>query len=159
MTHLTNPAFRRPLLLAVLLLPLAGCDQAAKGENPGLATATMQIGSKAFTLEVADSQKTRTYGLMRRDSLPADRGMIFVFEREAPLGFWMKNTRIPLDILYLDAAGRIVSIKQMKPFDEKHVPSDGPAQYAIELNKGTAEAVGVKAGMTLKLPEGLKAKD
>jgi uncharacterized membrane protein (UPF0127 family) len=96
---------------------------------------------------------------MRRDTMPADHGMLFVFNREAPLSCWMKNTRIPLDIIYLDAAGRVVSVKQMKAFDLNSTPSDSPAQYAIELNKGAAESAGVKAGMTLKLPGGLKAKD
>jgi uncharacterized membrane protein (UPF0127 family) len=85
--------------------------------------------------------------------------MIFVFPREAELGFYMKNTRIPLDIVYVNAAGRVVSVKQMKPYDTKTTPSDGDAQYAIELNEGAAQKAGVKAGMTLQMPEGLKSKD
>src|SRR5204862_1989429 len=111
------------------------------------------------TLEVADSEATRRKGLMQRDSMPDDHGMIFVFNREAPLSFWMLNTRFPLDIVYLDSAGKVVSVKQMKPYDKTGVPSDGDAQYAIELNAGTAARVGVKAGGTLTLPTGLKAKD
>jgi len=85
--------------------------------------------------------------------------MIFVFDHEEPLGFWMKNTRIPLDIIYIDSTGRVVSVKQMKAFDTSSTPSDGPVQYAIELNQGAATAAGVKAGMSLRLPDGLKAKD
>jgi uncharacterized membrane protein (UPF0127 family) len=146
-----------PLLLALLLL--VGCDHGSGSTAGGLPTTRMTIGSKTFTLEIADTQDTRTYGLMRRDSMPDDHGMIFVFNQEAPLGFWMKNTRIPLDIIYLNAAGQVVSVKQMKAYDQSSVPSDGPAQYAIELNKGAATAAGAKAGMTLKLPEGLKSKD
>jgi uncharacterized membrane protein (UPF0127 family) len=119
----------------------------------------MQIGAKPFTLEIADTDELRQKGLMRRDSMPKDQGMIFVFLDEAPRSFWMKNTRIPLDIIYLDARGRIVSIKQMKPFDLTGTPSDGPAQYAIELNEGTASKLGIKPGDTLDLPKGLKAKD
>jgi uncharacterized membrane protein (UPF0127 family) len=118
----------------------------------------MRLGNKPFTLEVADTPATVQYGLMRRDSMPADHGMIFVFADEAERGFWMKNTRIPLDIVYVAADGKIVSIKQMKPYDERTTPSDGPAQYAIELNKGAAESVGLKPGMALQLPPGLKFK-
>jgi uncharacterized protein len=154
--------FRRPAAAAALvaIFFLSGCDNNNKGTAAsGLATTRMQIGSKTFTLEIADREETRGYGLMRRDLMPSDHGMIFVFKQEAPLGFYMKNTRIPLDIIYVDAGGRVVSVKQMKPYDPSNVPSDGPAQYAIELNKGAAEAAGVKAGMTLKLPEGLQAKD
>jgi uncharacterized membrane protein (UPF0127 family) len=143
-----------PIALTALLL-LTGCNQKPAGD---LATVNMQLGNKNFTLEVADQTDSRTYGLMRRDSMPEDHGMIFVFKDEEKLGFWMKNTRIPLDIIYINAAGQVVSVKQMKPYDLSTVPSDGPAKYAIELNKGAAEAAGVKAGMTLKLPD-VKAKD
>ena len=78
--------------------------------------------------------------------MPADHGMIFVFRDESPRAFWMKNTLIPLDILYLDATGRVVSVKQMKPHDLTRVPSDGPAMYAIELNAGRRRAGGREGG-------------
>jgi uncharacterized membrane protein (UPF0127 family) len=149
-------ATARLTVFAALLLLLAGCDQQP---SSGLPTVPMQIGSKTFTLEVADRTDSRTTGLMRRDSMPADHGMIFVFGEEEPRGFWMKNTRIPLDIIYLDAKGKVVSVKQMKPFDLNTTPSDGPVQYAIELNKDAAGAAGVTAGMTLTVPAGLKSKD
>ena len=157
-------AMRRPLLnshamTALLLAALAllvGCENKPQS---GLATVPMEIGKKTFTLEVADRTDSRTYGLMRRDSMPQDHGMIFVFDREEPRGFWMKNCRIPLDIVFLDSGGKVVSVKQMKAYDLSSTPSDGPAQYAIELNKGAAEAAGVTAGMTLKLPAGLSSKD
>jgi uncharacterized membrane protein (UPF0127 family) len=139
-----------------MLALLGGCEPKAVG---GLATVPMEIGNKTFTLEVADRTDSRTYGLMRRDSMPADHGMIFVFDKEEQRGFWMKNCRIPLDIIFLDAGGKVVSVKQMKPYDLSSTPSDGPAQYAIELNKGAAEGAGVKAGMTLKIPAGLSSKD
>jgi uncharacterized membrane protein (UPF0127 family) len=144
------------VLSALLLLILVGCDSPP---SSGLATAKMQLGSKTFTLEIADRTDTRAYGLMRRDSMPSDHGMLFVFGDEAPRSFWMKDTRIPLDIVYVDAGARVVSVKQMKAFDLGSTPSDGAAQYAIELNDGAAKEAGVKAGMMLKLPEGLKSKD
>jgi uncharacterized membrane protein (UPF0127 family) len=143
------------LLTAVLALVQPGCDNDhTAGKLP---TVTARIGDKTYTLEVADNDADRQMGLMRRDAMAADRGMIFVFNREAPLAFWMKNTRIPLDIIYLRADGTVDSVKRMQPHDLKTVPSDGPAQYAIELNQG--QAADVKPGMKLKLPDGLKARD
>lgn len=152
----TAPRKALPATLTALLLLLVGCESQT---GSGLPTVPVRIGSKTFTLEVADSTQTRTYGLMRRDSMPDDHGMLFVFGRQEPLSFWMKNTRIPLDIIYVDAAGRVVSVKQMKPYDLNGTPSDGPAQYAIELNQGAATAAGVQPGMTVNLPNGLRAKD
>lgn len=145
-----------PLLFAILFPLLAGCD---KAPPPVLPTVPMKIGDRTFTLEVADNERDRQKGLMERDALPEDRGMIFVFPREAPLSFWMKNTRIPLDIIYVDSKGKVVSIKQMKPYDRNSTPSDAPAMFAIELNRGTAEKLKLQPGATLILPNGLSAKD
>jgi hypothetical protein len=78
--------------------------------------------------------------------------MIFVFPFEQRLSFWMENTLIPLDIVFVDREGRIVSIHQMQPLDLRQVPSAGPAMYAIELNQGTAARAGVKAGDMLQIP-------
>ncbi|HYE17291.1 MAG TPA: DUF192 domain-containing protein [Tepidisphaeraceae bacterium] len=144
-------------LLALSTAAIAGCEK----ENPAgtLPTVKMQLGDRQFTLEVADNERDRKYGLMRRESMPADHGMIFAFPREAPLAFYMRNTKIPLDIIYVDATGKVVSVKQMKPHDERTVPSDGPAQFAIELNKGMAAKAGVTAGTQLAIPAGVKSKD
>jgi uncharacterized membrane protein (UPF0127 family) len=89
---------------------------------------------------------------MHRQSLPPDRGMIFVFADEEPRSFWMRNTLIPLDIVYLDKDGKVVSISQMKPLDETGVHSAGPAKYAIEMNEGAAARAGVKVGDVLDIP-------
>ena len=121
-------------------------------------TVRMPIGAETFTLEIADDDHEQQWGLMARESMPADRGMIFVFPNEAPRAFWMKNTLIPLDILYVDASGRVISIKQMKPQDLTSVPSDGPAMYAIELNQGAAERIGVRAGDVLTIPDEIKKR-
>jgi len=148
------------LLLSTLLLFVGADCQSKKGNDKWpLPTVQMQLGSKTFTLEVADTRANKEYGLMHRDSMPADHGMIFVFSDETERRFWMRNTRIPLDIIYVSAAGKVVSVKQMKPYDETGVLSDGPAQYAIELNKDAASAAAVTQGMTVQLPPGLKAKD
>lgn len=139
------------LLSGALLAPACEKDKSRKPDETGVVR--MRIGGQSFTLEVANTPRTRQHGLMHRDSLPADRGMIFVFPREEHLSFWMRNTKISLDIVYLDKAGRVVSIKQMKPMDESGVPSDGPAKYAIELNEGAAQRAGVKPGDVLTVPE------
>lgn len=106
----------------------------------------VQIGQRLFTLEVADEPHEQEVGLMFRESMPVDRGMIFVFPNEQVRSFWMRNTLIPLDILYLDSDGRIVSIKTMKPKDETPISSEKRARYAIEVNAGVARGLGLKVG-------------
>lgn len=138
------------LLLCVALLGCSDGQQSAT--RPALRTVQMKVGTGNFTLEVADSDSTREHGLMKRDSLPEDRGMIFVFEEEDQRAFWMKNTRIPLDIIYVDAVGKVVSIHQMKPYDLTSTPSAGPAMYAIELNWGMAAKCGIKPGDVVEIP-------
>ena len=138
---------------------VAGCQMGCH-ERPssGLAEVKVRIGSRDFWLEVADTESSREKGLMQRDSLGADRGMIFVFDEPAERSFWMKNTRIPLDIIFLDENGRVVSVSHMKPYDLHTTASDGAAKYAIELNDGAAAAAGVKEGDVVEVPGTLKAK-
>ena len=132
----------------------AGCDYSPAG----LPMVSMQIGKQVFHLEVAATSETMEKGLMQRDSMPSDHGMIFVFPDEQERQFWMKNTRIPLDILFLSSRGKVVSIHQMIPYDRDLTPSDGAAQYAIELNNGAAAAAGVKPGDILQIPAAATAK-
>ena len=141
---------RRAFPLLLLLALAAGCQK--RGPSGGLPTVDMRIGSQTYTLEIANTEPLRARGLMERDSMPADRGMIFVFAESEPLSFWMKNTRIPLEILYLDDGGQIVSIHEMKPYDRSSIPSARPAKYAIELNLGQVKTSGVKPGDVLKIP-------
>jgi len=144
---------RRAFLIAGILL--ASCIATGCSQPPasGLPTVQMKLGSQTFTLEIANTAETRERGLMRRDSMPADHGMIFAFPSEEPQSFWMKNTLIPLDIVYIDAAGTIVSIRSMKPLDLTGIESGKPAKYAIELNAGIASAAGLKVGDKIKVPQ------
>jgi uncharacterized membrane protein (UPF0127 family) len=145
---------------ATVLVISAGCrDGGAAPPQTGLRTVSMTIGGKPFTLEVADDDRSREIGLMNRDSMPADHGMIFPFAREEPRGFWMKNTRIPLDILYLDSSGRVVSVHTMAPYDLRTTNSAGPAKYVIELNAGVAAKLGIKAGDKLEVPPSAVSRD
>lgn len=151
MRRLPLPSF---VLLSTVLTFTAGCEQnAARQSGTNWWTVPMQIGNKTFNLEVADNYESRKTGLMHRKSMPPDHGMIFVFAEEQPLGFWMKNTLIPLDVIYLDAKGKVVSVKKLEPLDLTPVSSDGPAKYAIEINRGAAAEAGVKAGDVLTIPE------
>jgi uncharacterized membrane protein (UPF0127 family) len=162
---MTQPAPRKFLtgtqiisLVAIIavagLLLKVGCDRAriTSAPNTGLGMVEMTIGSRQFNLEIANDEETRVRGLMRRDSMPEDHGMIFVFDEAQDLSFWMKNTRIPLDIIYVAGDGRVVSVKSMKPYSTTPVASDGVCKYAIELNAGMAEAAGVHAGDRLTIP-------
>lgn len=131
---------------------LAGCNDGHATAPGGLPTVQVPIGRRTFTLEVAADEKTRARGLMYRDTMPADHGMLFVFPRASEQYFWMKNTRIALDILFLDAELRVVSIGHMKPYDLNTTASYSPAQYAIELNAGAAKEAGVSVGDVVPIP-------
>ena len=141
----------RALVASAALAGIA-CERGRQVAPEQYGIVHMDIGSQPFTLELAATEKTRQHGLMHRQSMPQDHGMLFVFADEQPLSFWMKNTLIPLDIVYLDRGGKVVSISQMKPLDETGIPSQFPAKYAIELNQGTAARVGVKVGDVLNVP-------
>jgi uncharacterized membrane protein (UPF0127 family) len=139
------------LLLAVFL---AGCDES----NPAaLPTVPIKIGSQTYTIEIAATHQSRARGLMRRDAMAKDHGMIFVFPKVELQSFWMKNTRIPLDLIYLDASGRVVSIHRLEPYNLKGVTSPEPIKYAIELNRGQVSVAGVKPGDLIQIP--LPARD
>lgn len=149
------------VVLVLALLLKVGCDRQRVQSHPnsGLDTVAMPIGSKTFNLEIANNDESRQRGLMRRDSMPDDHGMIFVFPEEEEQSFWMKNTRIPLDIIYIAANGYVVSIKDLKPYDTRGVSSERPAKYAIELNAGAATDAGVQVGDELTIPAAARETD
>ncbi|MCR9067328.1 MAG: DUF192 domain-containing protein [Rhodobacteraceae bacterium] len=110
-------------------------------------------GSARFTVEIADTPEERALGLMHRETMPMRAGMLFIYPRERPLAFWMQNTLIPLDIIYFDATGQWVSIvAEAQPLDETPRPSEGPAQYVLEINGGLAEQFGMGPGTVLRHP-------
>lgn len=101
-----------------------------------------------FDIELAKTEFEQTTGLMYRKSMKANRGMLFIYENERPRGgFYMKNTYISLDLIYIDAEQKIVDFKEnTEPFNEKPVPSSAPAQYVLEVNAGTVAKLGLKIG-------------
>ena len=129
-------------LLCILML--TACTACASGGS------SVELGGKHFSVEIADTREKQALGLMFRDSMPADQGMLFIFPNEAPRGFWMKNTRIPLDIMYFDKNLKLVSISADTPPCRvsrcPSYPSIKPAKYVLELNAGIASELGVGLG-------------
>jgi uncharacterized membrane protein (UPF0127 family) len=112
----------------------------------------MQIGGEGFNLEIARSFHEQEVGLMHRDHLDADHGMIFPMPDDTVREFWNHDVHFPLDVIFLNAAGDIVSIVRLETFSDKDVSSGVPAVYAIELNAGTAARLGLKVGQHLDVP-------
>lgn len=101
----------------------------------------------SLDIEIADTDYETETGLMYRDAMETNQGMLFVFDDEIPRYFYMKNTKIPLDIIYISADKTIVSFqKNAKPFDESSLPSNAPAKYVLEINAGLADAWGLSVG-------------
>jgi uncharacterized membrane protein (UPF0127 family) len=98
-------------------------------------------------IEIADNEMKREIGLMMRRTMAENQGMLFLFETEGPQAFWMHNTILPLDIIYVNSKLEIVTIvKNAKPFDDSSLPSIKPAQYVVEVNAGYCDKYGVKEG-------------
>jgi uncharacterized membrane protein (UPF0127 family) len=117
--------------------------------------------STAFSVEVAASSKTRETGLMNRTSLPDGTGMIFIFPAVRPVMMWMKDTLLPLDMLFIDARGRIVNIAEnTKPMDETIIGSGGHVAYVLEIAGGASKRLGIVTGDTVAGPAlAFKARD
>ena len=136
----------KTLLRTTLIALLLATGQAPAAENTGLPEINLSINRQALIAEVAANDNSRTTGLMHRRMMPENRGMLFVFPYSMPLSFWMMNTFIPLSIAYIDEAGIIVNITDMKPQTTDPHPSTRPARYALEMNQGWFARHGIKAG-------------
>jgi hypothetical protein len=105
-------------------------------------------------VEIANTPEKRSLGLMYRRDLPEQHGMLFLFPREEPLSFWMKNTPLPLDIIFINTTHTIVSIAQnTTPFSQKPLPSGRPAQFVLEVNGGFCQRHSVTVGDQVEFPE------
>jgi uncharacterized membrane protein (UPF0127 family) len=113
----------------------------------------IQVGEKKLLLELAITPEKREKGLMYRDDLQSGEGMLFVFEQPQPMRFWMKNTKIPLDIGYFGADGRLKEVHRGQPFDLSGMPSSSNSlQFVIELNAGDYKKLGIRMGDKIDLP-------
>lgn len=144
--------FRAALLAAIALLS-AGCASATGH--------WVELEGNRYTVEIADTDEKRARGLMFRDAMPSDAGMLFIHDREEPQAYWMKNTRIALDILYFDSQRRLVSQQRNVPPCSAgnacpSYPSRAPARYVLELNAGEAEKLGLQDGAELHFSPALQ---
>ncbi|MHB8527960.1 MAG: DUF192 domain-containing protein [Caulobacteraceae bacterium] len=146
--RLARPIF---MLVVAMLALTAGAPAPAAAASNGLPVAPLAVatarGVFRFKVEVADTDRTRERGLMFRKSLAADRGMLFDFKSPRQVAFWMKNTLIPLDMLFIGADGRIVSIaNNAAPLSETPIASGGEVLGVLELRGGRAAEIGAAPG-------------
>jgi uncharacterized membrane protein (UPF0127 family) len=146
-------ALRSPLvafLAAVLVLSSA---LAAASQSLDKLEITTGSGHHEFSVEVVNDEAGRERGLMYRRYLPVDRGMLFDFKEEAPVAFWMKNTFIPLDMIFISRQGVVTNIvANAEPFSERLIPSGGPIYSVLEINGGLAARIGLRVGDRVKHP-------
>ena len=137
-------AILRVLALAALLAaPLS-----PRADAP-LRTAQLRIAKQTLTVEVAENDAQRAKGLMYRERMARDRGMLFIFDEPAYHAMWMKNTLIPLSVAFVDRDGVILNIRDMEPQTLDTHQAAGPALYAIETNKGWFAEHGIREGATV----------
>ena len=140
-------SFSRNGIVAFALLVV----QLLAGAALGADTRTLEIASKtgvhAFAVEMATTDAERAQGLMNRKELPEGQGMLFDFHRDQEVGFWMRNTYIPLDMIFIRSDGRIMRIAEnTEPLSEKIVPSNSPVRGVLEVIAGTARKLGIAVG-------------
>ncbi|MBI3505479.1 MAG: DUF192 domain-containing protein [Proteobacteria bacterium] len=142
-----------------LTFALAVAAAPAAAQNPNVrfekSEMTVESGGKKhkFTVEFADNDERRTVGLMFRRQMAADAGMLFDFKRDAPVAMWMRNTLIPLDMLFADREGVVRHIQERAvPLSEAIISSDEPVRAVVELNGGTVARLGLKVGDRLVHP-------
>lgn len=139
-----------PACLAGLALLLAGAARACEPDRIEFLTAK---GTPAFTIEIADDEDERSRGLMFRKSLDTDAGMLFVYDPPERASFWMKNTFIPLDMIFIDDTGRVESIAAgTVPFSVKPHSSEGAVRAVLEIGAGLAAHNGIAPGVQARHP-------
>jgi uncharacterized membrane protein (UPF0127 family) len=145
-------ALRRAALAAAVSLA-ATAAAAEDACDPAALDLRDADGVLRFRVEVMDDAGERAQGLMHRESLPRFSGMLFVYEAPQPVAFWMKNTLIPLDMLFFDDAGRLTRIKEnAQPLDETPVVGGDAVRYVLEINGGLAAELGIDLGAELRHP-------
>ena len=137
-------------IFAAVLLVAPACAQ-VDGAQPRLKTEPMTIetsrGPVNLTVEIADTERTRELGLMFRDAPSKYEGMLFDFHEPQEVSFWMKNTKVSLDLLFIAANGRIIRIaRNATPFSEDPIPSGGPIVGVLEIAGGRSNELGIKEG-------------
>lgn len=135
------------LIWSGLALPVAAACA------PGSVTLRGDWGQARFNVELADTAQERAQGLMNRQSLPRSSGMLFVYDTPGSPAFWMRNTLIPLDMLFLDARGRVARIHENAvPLDETPIPGGDGILAVLEINGGLARQLGITEGSEMRHP-------
>ena len=140
---------------ALALLAVSSLSSCASAREPWV-----ELAGQRYAIEIADNDAERARGLMYRDAMDAGRGMLFIHDAEEPQAYWMKNTRIPLDILYFDDGRKLVSQQRDVPpcsLGDRcpSYPSNAPARYVLELNAGEAARLKLQDGAELTLGPGI----
>lgn len=144
---------RRLLFITLTALSLLWVGIAEAACRPDTVHLRGDWGEARFNVEVVDNQAERSRGLMGRREMPRSSGMLFVYHQTRPVTFWMKNTLIPLDIVFVNEAGVVNRVHHNAiPLDLTHIPSGGPTRYVLEINGGLARALGIKKGTQLRHP-------
>lgn len=120
--------------------------------HPERLVAETDEGERPFTIEIADDPGERSRGLMFRQEMDKSHGMLFVFEESQPVGFWMKNTPLPLDLVFIGQDGKVRAIEKGEPFSEAPIAPGEPVRFVLELNAGTAAAAGIEEGDVIRHP-------
>lgn len=146
------------LVMSGVVGPAPGALASEQGQpmilpvDPAPLVVETDAGERTFTIEIADDDRERAAGLMFRTDMDDSHGMLFVFEQTRHLAFWMKNTPMPLDLVFVGDDGRIVSIMQGEPFSTAPIAPDAPARFVLELKAGTAQKVGIEDGDRIRHP-------
>ena len=145
--------------VAVVLVAFAASSAAyAKGKPQQLPVDAVPLvaetagGPKNFSIEIADDDLERSTGLMFREDMPDDRGMLFVFPQTRLLGFWMRNTPMPLDLVFVGEDGRVQAVLPGEPFSEAGISPGVPGRFVLELKRGIANRTGIAPGIRLRHP-------
>jgi uncharacterized membrane protein (UPF0127 family) len=142
----------RAAALLLCFLPLAWTVSCTGSHGP-VVTLQGDGGEVSVHVEIARTRAELSRGLMWRTELDADAGMLFVFADSAPRSFWMKNTPLPLDILFIDERGSVVSVAaSTSPYSEAPIRSAGPARFVLEVNAGFAAKHGIGPGARVEIP-------
>ena len=141
---------RRIPLLAFVAAAIAACT------SPPAEVIQLGVGERVFTVEVVRTREDQARGLMNRNSLAPDAGMLFAYDNDANRDFWMKNTRIPLSIAFISSDGRITEIRDMRPHSLDTITSRLKVRYALEVNQGAFAQAGVVEGDYVRFPEGFR---
>ncbi len=141
------------LALTAALLAAALPGAAPVGCAPDRLDIRGEGGAARFTIEVADDAEERAQGLMNRPEMALFHGMLFVYDAPQPVAFWMKDTMIPLDMLFADATGTVQRVQAMaEPYSTDGIPGGDAIQYVLEINGGLAEDLGLAPGAEMRHP-------